>query len=150
MATGLVFFTCCLNTGFLSSTLATGCACLTGAWAAGVLCTAGFTLFEVTAGFFVAFPGEDFLAPETTGVPFFVETDGFACADLLADATGFFTTGVLFLGLSFFTCLAGAGFLATTFLATGFAAFLGCTFLTAFTGFFLIAIWLGFFCDKHC
>ena len=36
------------------------------------------------------------------------------------------------------------------FFAAGLATFLGCTFFAAFTGFFLIAIWLGFFCDKHC
>src|SRR5258705_461719 len=65
-------------------------------------------------------------------------------------ATGFLISGFTVTGLVFFTGFAVAALLATAFLAAGLAAFLGCTFLTALTGFFLIAIWLGFFCDKHC
>ncbi|HEV7424710.1 MAG TPA: hypothetical protein VGO21_06030, partial [Candidatus Paceibacterota bacterium] len=91
-----------------------------------------------------------FLTVGAGDTAFFAGIAAFTGTDLLADAAGFFTTGMCFLGLSFFTFFAGATFLAAAFLTAGFATFFGCTFLTALTGFFLSAIWLGFFCDKDC
>src|SRR4051812_25277808 len=151
--TGLVFLTCCLKTGFLSSIfpafVTTGC---TGF----AVCGEGTTVVDLAgcagaAGFFTwAMATAGFFETGAADVDFFAGTTDFAWADLLSDAADFLTTGVCFLGLSFFTGFASATFLAATFLIAGFATFLGCTFLTALTGFFLIAIWLGFFCDKDC
>jgi hypothetical protein len=139
-ATGEVSFTSCLKAVFFASVLTGAGVLAAGCWAglAGAGCAvfgagwadAGFLEAGVAAAFF----------DEPAGL-----AGDFAEAGL---AAGFFDTGTFFLD-SFLTGFAGAGLLAAGFFAAGFAAFFGCAFFTDFTGFFLTAIPLGFFCNEH-